>query len=242
MDKIEFAYFDNVCDRKLYPFNDIIWCNEKCQRNYAKTYLEENYNLTDKDLIIAVDIDEILTREGIEYIKNHPPNNFNFIKGSVYFPYYYHKMEDWNRGSVSRYNKEMKPLSYFREITIYDSNILKYKNNESKPLITHCSYCFKNIEKYKNKLISFPHQEYNKKPYITNDWIFRSHYCRIKIGSPPGFDEPYEGWKHLIPDDERLKYLVDPSFTYNINETNYTEKDLVNMCNETFKRTPFERK
>ena len=39
------------------------------QRDYAKNYIEENYNPTEKDLLIVVDIDEILTREGIEYIK-----------------------------------------------------------------------------------------------------------------------------------------------------------------------------
>ena len=240
MDKIEFAYFDNVCDTKLYPFDGKVWCMDKSQRNFGKTYLEQKYNLTENDLIISVDIDEILTREGIEYIKNHPPKQFYFIKGSFYFPYYYHKVDDWNRGSVSRYSKEMKPLNYFREITIYNDSILKYENNESKPLITHCSYCFKNIEKYKNKLMSFAHQEYNKKPYITNDWIFKSHYCRIKINSPLGYDEPYEGWRHLIPDDGRLKYLVDRGYTYSLNETNYTEKDLENMCNRTYRRKPFE--
>ena len=31
---------------------------------------------------------------------------------------------------------------------------------------------------YKNKLISFIHQEYNKPSYNINNWIFKSHYCR----------------------------------------------------------------
>ena len=33
------------------------------------------------NLLIVADLDEILTREGIQYIKQHPPNNFYFIKG-----------------------------------------------------------------------------------------------------------------------------------------------------------------
>ena len=104
----------------------------------------------------------------------------------------------------------------------------------------HCSYCFKNIEKYKNKLMSFTHQEYNKKPYMTKGWIFKSHYCRKKINSSFGYDVPYEGWRQIIPDDGRLKYLVDRSFTYSLNEINFTEKFSANMCNRTYNRTPFE--
>jgi hypothetical protein len=87
MVKIEFIHFDNICNKKLYRNNNNIWCFNRSQRDYPKYYLEQNYNLTENDLIIAVDIDEILTREGIEYIMNHPPKTYYFIKGSVYFPY-----------------------------------------------------------------------------------------------------------------------------------------------------------
>ena len=42
---------------------------------------------------------------------------------------------------------------------INKNNTLKYELNPSKPLITHCFYCFKDLEKYKNKIVSFTHQE-----------------------------------------------------------------------------------
>ena len=211
------------------------------QRDYAKTYIEENYHPNDKDLLIVVDLDEILTREGIEYIKKKPPKDFYFIKGTMYFPYYYHRINDWDKSLIVRYHKNMMTLSYYRNFNITENNILKYKFNPKKPLITHCSYCFKSIEEYKNKLRSFSHQEFNRPPYITNNWIFKSHYCRQKIAKTYyGFDEPYEGWKHLIPNDNRLKYLIDRSFMYQINETTYTQKDLKNLCKVTFNRNPFE--
>ena len=74
MDKIDFAFF-------VYSSNNFkSGIRERMQRDYAKTYIEEKYNPTEKDLLIVVDIDEILTREGIEYIKNNPPNHFKFIK------------------------------------------------------------------------------------------------------------------------------------------------------------------
>ena len=240
MNKIDIVNFDNICKRKLYPGTPLARCMERSQRDYAIPYIESKYNLTEKDLIITVDLDEILTREGIQYIKKHPPKNFKFIHGSLYFPYYYHRVADWQRGSVIRYNKTMKSLSYFRMIRINNSDLMRYDYNPSKPLITHCSYCFKNIDEYKNKLKSSAHTEFNKKPYITNNWIFKSHYCREKINSPRGHDEPYEGWKDLIPDDERLKYIIDRSYMYNISQTNYTEKDLKFLCQRKYNRTPFE--
>ena len=240
MKKIDIVYFDNNCNKKIYYRDKPLRCFEKSQRDYAKTYIEQNYNPTENDLLIVSDLDEILTREGIELVMKNPPKTYYFLKGSMYFPYYYHKVEDWDGGCVVRYNKNMTTLSNYRSIRRTKNNTLKYEYNKSKPLVTHCSYCYKNMQQYKNKLNSTVHQEYNKPPYNTNEWIFKSHYCRVKVNSPPGYDEPYEGWRHLIPDDEDLKYLIDPSFEYPINLTNYTEKDLESLCDRTYRRTPFE--
>ena len=240
-DKIDIVLFDNICNKKEYPFSNSIWCREESQRDFAKIFIEKNYNPTKNDLLIIVDLDEILTREAIKYIKKNPPKDYYFIKGTLYFPYFYHGLENWDRGVVVRYKKNMKTLTQYRAKKIRNNTLIKYKYKPSKPLLTHCSYCFKNIEEYKDKLKSFSHQKFNKFPYTSNNWIFKSHYCREKIASPiKEYDETYEGWKHLIPDDERLKYLVDPSFMYSLNQTTYSEKDLKNLCNFTYNRTAFE--
>ena len=237
--KIDLVNFNNICNRKEYPNDDYKWCIEKSQRDYAKTYIEEHYKPSEKDLLIVVDIDEILTREGIAFIRSNPPYNFKFIKGTYYFPYYYHKIHDWNRGYIVRYNRKMKSLSKYRSMEIKNYKIIKFKKDPKKPLITHCSYCFKNIEEYRKKLTYYAHQEYNKYPYNTNNWIFKSHYCRETFKNY-GYDEQYEGWKNLIPDDKRLKYLFDRSFEFSLNQTTYTEKDLESLCDKTYNRTPFE--
>ena len=238
MNKVDIVIFNNICNRKAYPKFNSVWCFEKSQRDYAKNYIEEHYNPTEDDLIAVVDIDEIFTREGIEYVKKNPPQKFYSIKGSMYFPYYYHKVQNWYKGCVIRYNKNLPTLSKIRSMG--KKKMLQYKLNPSRPLITHCSYCFKELDQYKNKIKSFSHQEFNKPPYITNNWIFKSHYCRVKINSIPGHDEPYEGWRHLIPDDPRLKYLIDPSFMYPLNLTTYTKKDLKRMCDRKYRRIPFK--
>ena len=239
--KVDIVTFDNICNMKEYYSQNYNWCIEMSQRDFAKTFIEQKYNPTRLDLLIVVDIDEILTREGIEYIRKNPPRHFYFLKGSLYFPYYYHRLEDWDRGFIVRYHKKMKTLSEYRSMKITKKNIITFEYNSKKPLITHCSYCFKDIETYKNKLKSFAHSEFNAPPYTSNDWIFKSNYCRIKINSPISeYDELYEGWQHLIPDNENLKYLIDRSFMYSLNQTSYNIKDLENLCNVSYNRTPFE--
>jgi hypothetical protein len=93
MNKIDIVNFNNICNRKEYPSIKYIWCFENSQRDYAKNFIEEHYNPTKDDLIIVVDIDEIFTREGIKYVKKNPPKYYYFIKGTMYFPYYYHKVQ-----------------------------------------------------------------------------------------------------------------------------------------------------
>jgi len=85
MDKVDIVYFDNICNTKEYGNGSLIWCIETSQRDYSKNYIEKNYNPTEKDLLIVVNIDEILTREGIEYIKRHLPKNIIFLKALFIF-------------------------------------------------------------------------------------------------------------------------------------------------------------
>ena len=65
MDKVDIVNFDNKCYNNLYPGDNLAWCIEKSQRDYAKIYIEEKYDPTKKDVLIVVDLDEILTREVI---------------------------------------------------------------------------------------------------------------------------------------------------------------------------------
>ena len=114
MNKINIVNFNNICNKKEYPSSNVVWCREVCQRDYAKTFIEENYSSTEQDFLIVVDLDEILTRNGIEYIKKNPPKDFYFLKGAVYFPYYYHRLNDWDYGLVVRYNKNMTTIAKYR--------------------------------------------------------------------------------------------------------------------------------
>lgn len=231
----------NTCYREIYKKKTKSWCREKSQRDYAIIAAKEMFNLTTSDIFLVSDADEIFTREAVTYIRQHPPSNLYFVKGSLYFPNYYHYVGKWDVGFVCRYYPSCPHISILREAAhknkpIYYPNILKSDIN----FITHCSYCFKDLEQYKNKIKSFAHQEFNKPPYITNDWIFMSHYCRIKIPcDSAGYDIEIKNLSQLIPNDPRLYFLIDRSFEYPLNLTNYTSNDLKSLCkNNNLNRTP----
>ena len=131
-------------------------------------------------------------------------------------------------------------MSFYRNEVIGDYYKLLPVN---ETFVTHCSYCFRNLRQYKKKIMSFAHQEFNVHPFNSNNWIFYSHYCREKINSPEGYDENVTDLYKLVPKDERLRHLYDPSYTYDIRETSYTEKDLETLCKDKknpIRRTPIE--
>lgn len=229
-----FKFPKKICYRHEYRKYDSIWCREKSQRDYGLIMLQEQFNLTTNDIFLVSDCDEIFTREALRYIIKNPPQTLYYVRGVMYFPYYFHVVEEWNWAFVYRYDPNNHHLSKMRKSSrnpIYSKNYF----------VTHCTYCFSDIEQYRNKIKSFSHQEYNKEPYITNDWIFKSHYCRMKIKSGPGYDESNTNWTELIPNDPRLTFLVDPSFEYPLNLTSYKKEDLENLCDRKYRRTPFDK-
>jgi beta-1,4-mannosyl-glycoprotein beta-1,4-N-acetylglucosaminyltransferase len=238
-DKIHVVYVpSNYC----IPGNDgngYAWCIETSQRDYAIEYIEQNFRPTTNDIMLVSDVDEIFTRDAVKFIAEHPPLEFYFVPGVTYFPYYFHFVENWSFSLAVRYSKHRRQLSRIRNIA-NSPKIEYYTMKMPQRSVTHCSYCFRTLQQYKNKLLSFAHQEFNTYPYTTNDWIFKSHYCREKINSGVVVeDEKDTNWSELIPNDERLRFLYDPSYHYDLNLTSYTEKDLENLCQFKFRRTPF---
>ena len=234
-DKIEIVNIPaNYCEKFRYG-SENAWCRERSRRDYALKILEEKYKINENDTILVSDVDEILTREGALHLRRNPPETAYVLKGTMYFPYYFHKVSNWNPCGAVRYSKNMRPLTSYR-----DNRNSKLFSLNGKPLLTHCTYCFSTIEQYRNKLISYSHIEYSKPPYTTADWIFKSHYCRDKINSPPGHDEDNSNWREYVPDDPRLRFLVDPSFEYDISKTSYKPEDLKGLCKINYNRKPID--
>ena len=239
-DKMRIVYTPHLyCKPEYKRGNTRAWCIERSQRDYGYDYMKENFNLTEDDIILVSDCDEIFTRDAVKFISEHPPKTFYFVKGHMYFPYYFHYQEQWDLGFVLRYqhhfNRTLSSLRVLGHIGPNKEDILQ----NDVPFITHCTWCFKDIEQYQNKIRSFGHQEFNRPPYITPDFIFKSHYCRDKINSGPNhYDLNITDYYNYLPDDPRLRFLYDRSFEYDIKRTKYTHDDLKTLCQREFDRRP----
>ena len=143
-------------------------------------------------------------------------------------------MGDWNAGMVLKWEPNFYPSVARGKAHMRQGPRLSAPNN--KKFITHCSYCFETMEEYLQKLKSFTHQEFNRPPFTTNDWLFKSHFCRMNVNNPNGHDEPETDWSQLIPNDPRFRFLWDPAYEFDITKTNYTKEDLKTLCKQKFRR------
>lgn len=118
-------YQDKICivslphqlrNRYISPsqFLNKIWCFEKTARDYSLQAIRSLFGLKMSDLILVSDLDEIFTREAMEYIIQNPPETYYYARGYMYFPYYYHIIENWNYDLVLRYDPKYFALSRFR--------------------------------------------------------------------------------------------------------------------------------
>ena len=243
-DKIRLVPFDGICDRKKFRGNKN-WCREKTQRDFGISYIEKHFKPTNDDIIIVSDVDEILTRPGLRFsIENppsslDPPHDYYVLHGDYYFPVYFHRLNEWDTALIFSYRPGIS-IARVR-MNVQNGKVFKYRSPNNDVFVTHCSYCFRNIEEYRNKLQSFSHTEFNRDPFITNDWIFRSQYCHFTISEKEEGEDipipPKSELMELFPDDERLKFFYDPSFTFNISETSYTPENLTTLCEHQWRRS-----
>ena len=242
-DKIILVPFDGSCDRKKH-WGTSHWCREKTQRDFGIKFIENNFNPTRDDIVIVSDVDEILTRNALRYVIEHPPislsppREYYVLHGDYYFPFYFHRLNEWDAAMIFSYTPGIS-IAQVR-VRVQNGQVFKLQTPNHEVFVTHCSYCFPRLEDYKNKLQSFSHSEFNRPPFTTNDWIFKSQYCHFTIG---GIEEggdipipPKSELMELFPDDERIKFLYDPSFTFDITLTCYKEEDLPTMCEHNWRR------
>jgi len=146
------------------------WINEKNQRNYINNginSLNQKIKISDNDLIIISDIDEIPDPKTISFIKNFKlPVTIASLGQDLY--YYNLKCKNklrWNRAKILSYLFYKKFINSKPNIC----RIINPKNCISKGG-WHLSY-FGDSNFIQNKIINFSHQEVNKSEFINNDNI-----------------------------------------------------------------------
>jgi beta-1,4-mannosyl-glycoprotein beta-1,4-N-acetylglucosaminyltransferase len=139
-----------------------VWQREYFQKDHLSKEGLRFLNLDDGDLILFADADEIPRRSVVESLKN---NGFNENGGAFVGPCYYYKFNV----KTSEISWRPKYISYGKFI-----NFDAHRQDESFPQIQnggwHFSY-IKTVDKIKEKIESFSHQEYNNNDYNTLEML-----------------------------------------------------------------------
>ena len=147
------------------PNTDNSWDNENYQRNCIDRGIKV-LKLSDEDLIIISDCDEIPDVNTLSTIKNN--NIILDDSHSLQMDMYYYNMmcrgDKWYRAKIIPYNK-------YKNINLPEEIRMKYPS--PKILLQggwHFSY-FGGIEFIKNKIQNFSHQEFNNETYLDDEKI-----------------------------------------------------------------------
>jgi beta-1,4-mannosyl-glycoprotein beta-1,4-N-acetylglucosaminyltransferase len=172
-----------------WPTENQHWCKERYQRNKILEKLNE-MNLSDDDIILVHDVDEIPDRNTIVELRK---TNFDIccLKKSIY---YYnicckHKMF-CNVGKAVRYG--------FLKNTVKEVNHLRWWHGRSNDNMViekggwHFSY-FGDIEFIKTKIGNFSHQELNNQMVINDSKIF----------------DCIKGCKNLVQEEDDSFYFIE---------------------------------
>lgn len=142
------------------PNTNNAWDNEKFQRKCIDRGLSK-LNLTNNDIIIVSDLDEIIDRDTLSKI-----TNVNGILNLQQDMYYYNietkQKNKWNFAKILDYKTY---CDYNKDCSVIRLLHLNYKLNCVDKGGWHFSY-FGNIDFIKNKIKNFSHQEFNKKEYL----------------------------------------------------------------------------
>ncbi|OHS94852.1 hypothetical protein TRFO_10765 [Tritrichomonas foetus] len=220
------SYSNKICifEIEMTALHESAWSREEFQRNSIIKKLND-FHPHKEDVLIMSDCDEILTRQGIIYLKNNLPKTYFRFK-SLFFYYSLRWFKGfWNAPSVINYGfliKSNLSLNFFRKKVDSKGNF----NNllESPIYAIHCSYCFPDLLEIKRKLNSFSHTEYSRRPYTIPEYI----YSRVLCG-----DDLFMRGKGLyyisnleniiIPNMSNLKYLSKMMPFSNVSFINMTE-------------------
>lgn len=170
-DKIIYVYLEDI------PVQKTPWHYESLQRNYILDILKKQ-NVSEEDIILLSDVDEIPSIDAIEYYKNNLNGIYGFAQKM--YNYYFNLLdkyrEPWHRAKILQY-KDFFDTS-LEDTILYGNNLPKECNTTNTvskirlmvkfPVIYDAGWHFSylgNARFIKEKLNSFSHQEFNKPPY-----------------------------------------------------------------------------
>jgi beta-1,4-mannosyl-glycoprotein beta-1,4-N-acetylglucosaminyltransferase len=148
------------------------WINEKFQRNCGTRGL---CNLSDNDLLIISDLDEIPDPRVLQSIK-HNNHDINVLSFGMHL-YYYHlnaKIADmWFHAKIISIRK-LKELNFtFDDVRFLKCDVIPNSG-------WHLSY-FGDVKFIQNKLQNFAHQEFNTDKFTNSDIISKKMKTNVNL-------------------------------------------------------------
>jgi len=144
------------------------WLNENKQRNAIDTGIKQ-LNLSNDDLIIISDVDEIPDPESLQQMKN---NEIEIKFANMKQDFYYYNLNSLCVGETWLFPKIIAYDIYL----LFDSSPQTIRMSHAKDTIDkggwHLSY-FGNVQFIKNKLQNFTHQEFNL-PHIIDENMLKT--------------------------------------------------------------------
>lgn len=220
------------------------WSFENSIRRFHIQYIKKHFKPKKGDLIIATDLDEQLTREGMDWVIEHFTSSVNLYPLMPHLqPGYLFKQGNTIGITVHEYDDNMPDLLEIRR------KVHRHGRYTGQILATHCSWCFTHLENFTRKKDSYSHQEKNIWPQNDDSFTFRYHWCRFWDANErsfvlkPTMANTGTTMEDLMPDHPKLKYLVTPGFMLDINKTIWEYEDLETMCQRPFpSRQEWERR
>lgn len=164
------------------------------------------YNIQPDDLIIVSDVDEIPTREALDYtlnnlpIQQNPP--FYSLCGPRYLFNYRLELQPSCEGVIFQYKDYKGDINRFRT---------KAKNGKNKmtiyPSQTHCEYCYPKYEDISNHF-KRSSENIELQKYDSYESILRMEHCHTGFAEKGNFAE-YKWKSNPLPNNKEFKYLID---------------------------------
>jgi len=200
-----------------FPDNGDSWSNERFLRDYLFQGLrQEGKHARKSDYILVSDVDEIIRPIFLKSLKMCTGFDNTHVRFSMQLSYYSYTWvyphERWNNVIAFPFDPsqvnatsahEMRFNSKAATLTIQDAG-------------WHCSYCFRYLRQFREKLNSFSHTEFNSrnKPKIhTREHLVNS----IRLGQDLlrrniykiQFSESIDAPKYVIANSVRFSYLLE---------------------------------
>lgn len=209
MDKIDYIKVENSA-----PYS-VSWDNEEWQRNQMNRGWTD---VTEDDVLLVSDLDEIIRPETLEYIRNTDHGYYELFLPTCYFRFNYLNVKDHYSGWAKAFRGYVCPGNGMR----YSSGV----PGKSKVTLHHAGWHFSWIgdeDFIRNKLKSFSHTEHD------NDYILQNINVEenVKNGRVHIYAE-HGKWQVVKLDDYFPKSLInnkDRYAKYILPETDKTARD-----------------